>query len=141
MKNKAQRKKLIELIREIREAHVRHEPDEELLREAETIVQEVDLSNLCDSDWPAEVIAEYCLRLSQAKRVLNREELLELVRSIQAGPCGSEGEDNARVSLFTANCLHPGKSDLFFYPHLVIPGREGFTAEEIVALALGGKLP
>lgn len=140
MKDTAERKKLVEIINGIRVAHERGESDADLLRQADSIVPDADVSILCDSDWDSGVIADYCLGLRKAQRILTRDELLELVQSIRRGPSVSEAEDTLRVRLFMVNCIHPAKSDLFFYPENVDPGRDRFSDEEIVTLALGGKV-
>jgi hypothetical protein len=67
---------------------------------------------------------------------LSRQELLDLVRRIL-----STGGRGADVRLFVANCKHPAKSDLIFWPHGPEhgPSKPEPTAEEIVERALTGR--
>jgi hypothetical protein len=140
VKRASERKELTEIIRAIRVARQSGESDADLLRQAASIVPDADVGNLCDSDYGTEMIADYCLGLRKAKRVLTREELLELVQSIRKGPLPDEAQNMVKMAQFAANCVHPGKTDLFFYPEYIIPGRDRFSDEEIVALAMGDKL-
>lgn len=140
MKTAPSKRRLIEVVNRIRIAKQGGQPLKEFLDLGATIAPGADLDNLCDSDWPPEVIATYCLGLQKASKILSRDELLELVRSIRRGPLSDEGQDSLRLRLFSFNCVHPSKTDLFFYPELVVPDRDRFTDEEIVTLAAGGKL-
>ncbi len=46
---------------------------------------------------------------------MTREELIDLVRRIQAAEGESEEEADRLVELFEANVPHPGAADLIFY--------------------------
>lgn len=70
---------------------------------------------------------------------LSREEMVSLVcRICQAE--GTEGEADADIELFLANCNHPSGSDLIFWPELVDDFPSGCepTVAEIVDLAMYG---
>ena len=69
---------------------------------------------------------------------LPREEMMALVERIfRAEGTGEQADED--VELFVANCLHPSKTDLIFWPELVpeLRGRVP-TVEEVVDLAMRG---
>ena len=76
--------------------------------------------------------------MSQEK--LSREEMVTLVRKIMRAEWakGTEAEQDADLTLFRANCLHPARADLIFWPHGVPhdPTKPMPTAEEIVDKAM-----
>jgi hypothetical protein len=63
-------------------------------------------------------------------RKLTREEMIALVDKIRRAE-GTEEEIDAAVELFDANCLHPRRNGLIFWPDGPEP-----TTEEIVDKAL-----
>ena len=54
--------------------------------------------------------------MGNMNRKLARAEMIALVEKIRRAE-GTEEEIGALVELFDANCLHPSKSDLIFWPH------------------------
>lgn len=69
---------------------------------------------------------------------LSRDQMLTLVgRIFQAE--GTEQAAEADIALFAANCAHPSKTDILFWPELVpeLAGRVP-TVEEVVDLAMKG---
>jgi len=96
-----------------------------------------DVLNLCQSDWPSDTIVDFCLGFDRAKRTLNRQELLELVRSIRSPGNITEAEDMLLLATFTHNCRHPAGTDLIYYPDEVFgEGIDDPTDEMIVDKAL-----
>jgi hypothetical protein len=77
------------------------------------------------------------LRSKTPVRKLTREEMIALVDKIRRCE-GTEEEIQASVELFDANCLHPSKNGLIFWPHGVPhnPNLAEPTTEEIVDKAL-----
>lgn len=77
---------------------------------------------------------------------LSRDELIALIKTIQTvrdqetGRRLTEKEHCALVVKFKKSILHPGGSDLIYYPKLAGLPREP-TAEEIADLALRGGSP
>jgi hypothetical protein len=69
---------------------------------------------------------------------LSRDQMLTLVGRIFRAE-GTEQEADADLDLFVANCVHPSKTDILFWPELVpeLAGREP-TVEEVVELAMRG---
>jgi hypothetical protein len=77
------------------------------------------------------------LKTRRSDRKLTREEMIALVDKIRRA-LGSEEEIGAAVELFDANCLHPSKNGLIFWP-LGFPHNPDLpepTTEEIVDKAL-----
>jgi hypothetical protein len=70
-------------------------------------------------------------------RKLTRSEMIALVEKIRRAE-GTEAEIQAAVQLFDANCLHPSKNELIFWPHGFPhdPSLPEPTTEEIVDKAL-----
>jgi hypothetical protein len=66
--------------------------------------------------------------------LMNRDELVELVKKIKEDEC-SEDEINSWIDLLHENVPHPDASDLIFY------SKEELSAEEIVDKALNYKTP
>ncbi len=69
---------------------------------------------------------------------LSRDQMMILVgRIFQAE--GTEQAADADIALFVANCAHPSKTDILFWPELVpeLAGRVP-TVEEVVDLAMRG---
>lgn len=71
---------------------------------------------------------------------MSRDALRELVQLIVDGG-GGEAERDAWIAAFNAQCRHPKKSDLIFWPHGFPhdPSTPGFSVEEIVEQALTGR--
>lgn len=69
---------------------------------------------------------------------LSRDQMVALVERIFRAE-GSEQAADADIALFAANCVHPSKSDILFWPELVpeLAGRVP-TVEEVVELAMRG---
>jgi hypothetical protein len=69
---------------------------------------------------------------------LSRDQMLVLVGRIFRAE-GTEMAADADIALFVANCAHPSKTDILFWPELVpeLAGRVP-TAEEVVDLAMNG---
>jgi hypothetical protein len=75
--------------------------------------------------------------MDNMNRKLTRVEMIALVDKIRRGE-GTEEEINAAVQLFDANCLHPRKNGLIFWPH-GFPHKPHLpepTTEEIVDKAM-----
>lgn len=72
-------------------------------------------------------------------RKLSREAMIDLVIRIILAE-GTDKEISANVALFDANCLHPAKNSLIFWPHGSPhdPSKPGPTPEEIVEKAMSG---
>lgn len=77
------------------------------------------------------------LRSKTPVRKLTREEMIALVDKIRRAE-GTEEEIGAVVELSDANCLHPSKNGLIFWPHGFPdnPNLPEPTTEEIVDKAL-----
>jgi hypothetical protein len=75
--------------------------------------------------------------MSNISRKLTRAEMIALVEKIRRAE-GTEEEISAVVKLFDANCLHPDKNGLIFWPHgfPANPELPEPTTEEIVDKAL-----
>ena len=71
---------------------------------------------------------------------LDREEMIALVARIMSAE-GTEEEIDANIELFVANCRHPAKTDLIYwpsgFPHN--PDTPEPTVEQIVDQAMSGK--
>jgi len=75
--------------------------------------------------------------MGNMNRKLTRAEMIALVEKIRRAE-GTEEEIGAMVELFDANCLHPDKNGLIFWPH-GFPNNPELpepTSEEIVDKAL-----
>jgi hypothetical protein len=74
------------------------------------------------------------------KPKLTREEMVAFVEGITAAD-GSEAEIDELIETFEANCLHPGKTVLIFWPHGFPhdPSKPEPTAAEIVDKAMSGE--
>lgn len=75
--------------------------------------------------------------MGNMNRKLTRAEMIALVEKIRRAE-GTEEEVGAMVELFDANCLHPDKNGLIFWPH-GFPNNPELpepTSEEIVDKAL-----
>ena len=75
--------------------------------------------------------------MDNMNRKLTRAEMIALVEKIRRAE-GTEEEIDAAVELFDANCLHPSKNSLIFWPHGFPhnPKLPEPTTEEIVDKAL-----
>lgn len=69
---------------------------------------------------------------------LSRDQMVTLVERIFLAE-GTEQAADADIALFAANCVHPSKTDILFWPELVpeLAGRMP-TVEEVVDLAMSG---
>lgn len=95
-----------------------------------------DVLNLCESDLPSETIVDFCLNYERTKRVLDRQELIELVKAIRHPEETTEAEDMLMLETFVHNCRHPAGSDLIYYPDDVFGEGAQVTDEMIVDKAL-----
>lgn len=91
------------------------------------------LHNLRSVEYVAEFLALY----QPTPPILNREQLVDLVHRIVNAE-GSAAEIDTLVSIFDANCKHPDKNGLIFWPNGFRgdPARPEPTVEEIVDQAL-----
>lgn len=113
---------------------------EPLAKRLEEQFPDTDILNLCESDLPSDTIVDFCLNFERTKRLLNREELLELVRSIRSPGNISEAEDMLLAATFIYNCRHPAGTDLIYYPDEVFgEGVDQATDEMIVDKAMRGE--
>lgn len=130
------RQQLAELVNQIREARSLGRPDSEPLGKAAELVPDADIDNLCDSDYPVDVVVDYCLGWQQTQVRLTRAEMINLVRLILSEPASTEADDLLRIEQFMYNCSHPAGADLIYYPEPYFDGRNNPSPEEIVDLAM-----
>ena len=109
-----------------------------MIAQFQSQVPDPDCENLFLSDYSAEHIVDLALGWKCELPRLSKEELLALVKKILA-VSGTEAEIGLMVDSFKANCLHPAKSDLIFWPDDHFGGNGNPTAEEIVEKAMSGK--
>jgi hypothetical protein len=136
--NQLTRQELIALVDEIRDSST-DDGRFSMERQLEEHFPEADVLNLCESDLPSDTIIDFCLGFEQTKRLLNRQELLELVASILSGDSDSEADEMLMIETFLRNCRHPSGTDLIFYPETVFGDREDLTADMIVEKAFLGE--
>jgi hypothetical protein len=135
--SKVPRDVLVALVERIREARQSGVDDRHLLTDFVNYLPDSDVNNLCDSDYDVETIVDICMGKTEAKRMLAREELVDLVERIRNVPAKTEAEAILRVIAFKHNCRHPAGSDLLFFPDDVF-GSGSPTTEEIVTAAIEG---
>lgn len=94
------------------------------------------LHNLSSVEYVAEFLALY----QPTPPVLNRDQMLALVRRISNAE-GSRAEIDTMVAVFDANCKHPDKNGLIFWPDGFPhdPSKPEPTVEEIVDRAMTGR--
>jgi len=131
------RQELIDLVDEFRDPSSlgRREALAGALREQ---LAGTDVLNLCESDLPSDTIVDFCLGFERTKRVLNRQELIELVKAIRCPEGTTEAEDMLMLETFVYNCRHSAGTDLIYYPDDVFGEGVEVTAEMIVDKALEG---
>jgi len=123
-------------IRVARDNEMSDDPWVDLLR---LCVKDPEAASLCDTDLPAETIADIWLDWDRARRELSRAELVDLVRRILDPGADTEAESYLMTFAFEFNCPHPAKSDLLYYPEDYFNGRNDPTPDEIVDKALRGE--
>ena len=136
------REELLAIIRGVRVSREGSVDDTVLLQRFEDLLPGTDISNLCESDYDDDTIADICLGVRDAENCCTRAELLELVRKLQATESGNfetEGASVNAVLKFNYNCRHPAKSDLIFYVDEHFDGQAYPPPEDIVSKALGEK--
>jgi len=91
------------------------------------------MHNLSSIEYAAEFLALY----QPTPPILNRDQMLDLVQRISNAE-GSAAEIDAMVVVFDANCKHPDKNGLIFWPHGFPhdPSKPEPTVEEIVDKAM-----
>ncbi len=134
--NEPVREQLTALASKIRVSRDNGMPDDQYVNLLRLYVKDPEAVLLCDSDLPAETIADIWLGLDHTQRKLSREELIELVQKILDPGPATEAESYLMTYAFEYNCLHPAKSDLLYYPRDFFEGRSDLTPEEIVDKAL-----
>jgi hypothetical protein len=134
---KLNRQELIDLVDEFRDPSSlgRREPLAEKLKDQ---LPGPDVLNLCESDLPSDTIVDFCLGFERTKSVLDRQELVELVKAIRCPDETTEAEDMLLLETFVSNCRHPAGTDLIYYPDEVFGEGVEVTAEMIVDKALEG---
>jgi hypothetical protein len=136
------REQLIELARNIQDAHDRGQRDKESLAEFKQLLPGSGPEDLCNSDYDVDTVVEICLGEKDAKRSVTREELVELVSRFKppgTNPFGSEAEVALAVMTFEHNCRHPAGFDLVAFPKEHFDGKLAPTPEEIVDKAMRGE--
>jgi hypothetical protein len=103
----------------------------DFLEQLQANVPMPNVAELFASDYSPTHIVDYALLWRAEWPQLSRDKLVDLVRKI-ANAEGSEAEIQINVKIFEANCRHPAKSGLIFYPE----GDDEPTPEEIVDQAL-----
>lgn len=137
--NNFSREELISLVDSFRDPSSR-EIREFLAESLEHQLPNTDVLNLCKSDLPSTTIVDFCLAFEQTQRVLNRQELLNLVRAIRNPGYNTETEDMLLLATFEFNCRHPAGTDLIYYPRAVFgAGADLATDEMIVDKAMSGE--
>lgn len=132
-----ERQALIDLVDEYRDPSSRGRREPLAGRLAECLPG-TDVLNLCQSDWPSDTIVDFCLGLEGAKRVLDRQGMLALVKKIRSPHLTSEVEDMLMLETFVLNCRHPAGTDLIYYPDDVFGEGTIVTDDMIVDRALSG---
>lgn len=128
---------LLGIVRELRSKKLSALEKRNICDRASRIVPGTDLLNLVESDLDDETIVELSLAKSTASKPLDRESLVALVGKFLSGiPFPKESDAILAAEAFDANCKHPAKTDLIFFPEEYFPDCTNPTAEMIVELAL-----
>ena len=106
-------------------------------RELEEIVDFDVFVSYCGSDMPSDTIAQILVGYRAAvSRKLDKDELRSLIISFNSTK-ESEAQCVLDALAFAANCKHPAKTDLLFYPETVF-GTPDPTTDENLEKALRG---
>lgn len=113
------RKEILDLIRLIFSRKDRGESSDDLYETVGKLTDCPHVESLCHSDYPLDTIADLCIGWKFSQRLLNRDEMIDLVKRILL-PCESEAEKNLMVYAFDYNCSHPAKNGLIFFIRIPI---------------------
>jgi hypothetical protein len=129
------RNQLIALARQIQDAQDRGENASNLLSQLQASVPYPNVAELFAGDNSAEYIVDYSLQWKEHWPKLPRKEMADLVSKIVNAE-GTEADLAIMIAQFKANCVHPGKSDLIYYPEGHFAGNSNPSVAQIVDKAL-----
>lgn len=129
------RSDLIKLVEHIRALQERGKDYSSHLATFKSNVPDAPVEDLLDGDYPSEYIVDYSLSWRAEWPKLSKEQLVDLVVSIMNAE-GTEAEIAINTCIFDANCIHPGKSDLIYYPREYFDGNSDPSISAIVEKAL-----
>jgi hypothetical protein len=132
------RERLVQLARRIQEVQDLGKEVAALVGEFQQEVLYPNVEELFETDYSPETIADYAMGWTGQWPKLSREDLKRIVIKISSAS-DSEAEISKMVQVFKANCLHPAKSDLIFYPADHFGGNQSPSPDEIVDRAFSGK--
>lgn len=138
-RGKLTRDDLVKLARQIQDAKDTRKDYSKLLAELQRNVPYPNVKDLLlISDQSAEYIVDFSLNWKEEWPKLSKEELIDLVDKIRKVE-GTEAEIDVMVQIFEANCQHPAKTDLIFYPDDHFEGNSEPATLQIVEKALSGQ--
>lgn len=129
------RVELIDLVQRIQNAQDQGDDYSKFLGQVQANVPHPIVNDLLDGDQSPEYIVDVALRWREEWPKLSYGEMIELVRKISRAEV-AEADLAIMVEVFVANCVHPGSTDLIFYPDEYFEGNANPSPEEIVAKAL-----
>jgi hypothetical protein len=135
---KLSRTELIRLAKRIQDAQDLGEDWSDLLQQLEKQVPFPHVGDLFLGDHSAEYIIDFSLNWQAELPKPSKEEMIALVTRIVRLP-GGQAELGIMVQQFIANCVHPAKTDLIYYPAEHFNGNSKPTPEQIVEKAMTGK--
>jgi hypothetical protein len=133
--SKLSRKHLLALAIEIQNAQDAGQDCSALVAKFQASVPYPDVEDLFLTDYPPESIVDFASNWKVKQPKLSKQEMVTLVGKILDAE-GSEAEINLMIRTFEANCAHPAKSDLIFFPDEHFNGNDDPSPEEIVEKAL-----
>jgi len=131
---KLTRNELVAIAKQIQNAQDRGDDHTALIAQLQSEVPYPKVEELFLGDYSAEYIVDFSLNWRADRPSLSTQEMIELVTKIIDSE-GTESQLATMVEKFNANCLHPAKSDLIFYPDDYFDGNLDPSPSEIVEKA------
>lgn len=129
------RDELILLAKRIQDAQDRGEDHASLLTRLQQHVLYPKMSELFLGDYSAEYIIDYALNWQPEWPMLSKQQMVDLTSKL-INAKGTQAELAIMTLMFDANCSHPAKSDLIYYPEEHFENVLDISPLEIVERAL-----
>ena len=129
------RQELISLTNRIRVAKDQGRDFGGIISQLQSYLAYPHVADLFESDFPADLIVDYALGWREKWPILTHPEMMQLVGRILDAE-GTEAELKLMIELFDANCQHPAKNSLIYYPEVYFDGDSIPSVEQIVEKAM-----
>ena len=134
-KSRFSRDDLISLAKRIQDAQDQGKDYSILLSQLQAQVPYPKVDELFLGDYSADYIVDFSLNWQAEWPRLSKEEMIGLVTKLINAE-GTEAEQTLMVLKFDANCIHPAKTDLIYYPDEYFENTPAPSPSEIVEKAL-----